>query len=58
MGKNSFDYSCGLVGDPMDWKPARLLCQRDFPGKNTGLGCRFLLQGIFPTEQLKPRILH
>ena len=59
MGKSSFDYSCcGLAGDPMDRKPARLLCQQDLPGKNTGLGCRFLLQGIFPTEQLKPRILH
>ena len=22
----------------------------DFPGKNTGLGCHFLLQGIFPTQ--------
>ena len=22
----------------------------DFPGKNTGLGCHFLLQGIFPTR--------
>ena len=21
-----------------------------FPGKNTGLGCHFLLQGIFPTQ--------
>ena len=24
-------------------------CPRDSPGKNTGGGCRFLLQGIFPT---------
>ena len=22
----------------------------DFPGKNTGVGCHFLLQGIFPTQ--------
>ena len=22
----------------------------DFPGKNTGVGCHFLLQGIFPGE--------
>ena len=27
--------------------PARLLCPWDFPGKNTGVGCRFLLQTIF-----------
>ena len=28
--------------------PARLLCPWDFPGKNTRVGCHFLLQGIFP----------
>ena len=22
----------------------------NFPGKNTGVGCHFLLQGIFPTQ--------
>ena len=27
----------------------RLLCQWDFPCKNTGVGCHFLLQGIFLT---------
>ena len=27
------------------------LCPRDFPGKNTGVGCHFLLQGIFPTQR-------
>ena len=25
-------------------RPARLLCPRDSPGKNTGVGCHFLLQ--------------
>ena len=33
--------------------PARLLCSWDFPGKNTGVVCRFLLQGIF----LNPHLL-
>ena len=28
----------------------RLLCPRDFPDKNTGVGCHFLLQGIFLTQ--------
>ena len=28
----------------------RLLCPRDFPGKNSGVGCHFLLQRIFPTQ--------
>ena len=26
--------------------PTRLLCPWNFPGKNTGAGCHFLLQGI------------
>ena len=30
--------------------PARLLCPWDFPGKNTGVGRHFLLQGIFLTH--------
>ena len=30
--------------------PARLLCPWDFPGKNTGVGCHSLLQGIFLQE--------
>ena len=32
-------------------RPARLLCPWDCPGKNTGVGCHCLLQGIFkPTS--------
>ena len=27
-----------------------LLCPWDFPGKNIGVGCCALLQGIFPTQ--------
>ena len=38
--------------------PVRFLCPRDFPGKNTGVGCHFLLQGIFPTYGLNLRLLH
>ena len=26
-------------------QPTRLLCLSDFPGKNTGMSCHFLLQG-------------
>ena len=32
--------------------PARLLCPWDSPGKDTGMGCHFLLQGIFPIQGL------
>ena len=28
------------------------------PGKNTGAGCHFLLQAIFPTHGLNPSLLH
>ena len=32
-------------------RPTRLLCPRDSPGKNTSLGCHFLLQGSFSTQE-------
>ena len=35
---------------PHGLQPARFLCPWDSPGKNTGVGCHFLLQGIFPTQ--------
>ena len=37
--------------------PAGLLCPRDSPGKNTGVGCHSLLQGIFPTQESNPHLL-
>ena len=36
----------------------RLLCPWDFPGKSTGVGCHFLLQGIFLTQGSNPGLLH
>ena len=41
--------SCLTLCNPMDCIPP-VLCPWDFPGKNTGVGCHFLLQGIFPTQ--------
>ena len=35
---------CGL------W-PVRLLCPWDFPGKNAGMGCNFLLCGFFLSQE-------
>ena len=35
---------------------ARLLCPWNFPGKNTGAGCLFLLQGIFLTQGLNSHL--
>ena len=36
---------------------ARLLHPWDSPGKNTGVGCHALLQGIFLTQGLNPCLL-
>ena len=41
-------------GDPISCTPTRLL----FPGKNTRVGCHFLLQGFFPAQGLNPSLLH
>ena len=38
--------------------PTRLLCPWDSPGKNAGVGCHFLLQGIFLTQGLNLGLLH
>ena len=35
----------------------RLLCPWGSPGKNTGVGCHFLLQGILPTQGSNPPLL-
>ena len=36
----------------------RLLYPWNSPGKNTGMGCHFLLQGIFPTSGWNPALPH
>ena len=36
--------------DPIDCSPPGSSVHGDSPGKNTGVGCRSLLQGIFPTQ--------
>ena len=53
--------SCPTLCNPMDCKPTRLLCSWDSPGKNTGVGCHALLQGVFLTQGSNPchlRLLH
>ena len=42
---------------PHELVPTRLLCPWDFPDKDTGVGCHFLLQGIFLTQRLNPCLL-
>ena len=43
---------CLTLCDPHVLRPTRLLFPWDSPGKNTGMGCHALLQGIFPTQEL------
>ena len=54
-------FSCSVVSDsvrPHGLQPTRLLCPRDSPGKSTGVGCHFLLQGIFLTQGWSLPLLH
>ena len=39
------------------WTVARQALPGDFPGKNTGVGCHFLLQGIFLIQGSNPLLL-
>ena len=43
---------------PHELWPTGLLQPSDFPGKNTGVSCHFLLQGVFPTQGSKLHLLH
>ena len=42
--------SCPTLSDPMDCSPQGSSVHGDSPGKNTGVGCHVLLQGIFSTQ--------
>ena len=48
---------CLTLWGPMDCSPCRLFCPWDSTDKNTGVGCHFLLQGIFLTQGLDPHLL-
>ena len=53
--------SCSVTSNslrPHGLQPARLLRPWDSPGRNTGVGCHALLQGIFPTQGSNPGLLH
>ena len=52
-------WSCSVVSNslrPHGLQPTRLLSPWDSPGKNTGVGCHFLLQGIFWTQGSNPGV--
>ena len=50
--------SCPTLCDPMDYSPPGSSVPWDSPGKNTGVGCHALLQGIFSTQELNPGLSH
>ena len=50
--------SCLTLCDPMDCSPPGSSVHGDSPGKNTGVGCHALLQGIFPTQGSNLDLLH
>ena len=43
---------------PVTWTRSSWGCAWNFPGKNTGMGCHALLQGIFPTQGSNPCLFH
>ena len=49
--------ACSTLCDPMDCSPPGSSVH-GIPGKNTGVGCHALLQGIFPTQGSNPLLFH
>ena len=45
---------CSILCDPMDCSLPGFSVHGDSPGKNTGMDCHALLQGIFPTQESNP----
>ena len=50
-------FSLVWLSGLMDLWHASLLCLWNFPGKNTGVSCHALLQGIIPTQGLNSHLL-
>ena len=47
-----------ILCDPMNCRPPGSSVHGDSPGKNTGVGCHALLQGIFPSQRSNPGLPH
>ena len=54
----SIAQSCPILCDPMDCSPTGSSVHGILPGKNTGVGCQCLLQGILPAQGLNPHLLY
>ena len=60
-GSSQSLVSCSVISDclqPHGLQPVRLLSPWDFLGKNTGVDCHFLLQGIFLSQGSNPGLQH
>ena len=55
--KSEITQSCPTLCDLTDYKPTRLRCPWNSSGKNTGVDCHSLLQGIFLTQGSNPGLL-
>ena len=53
---SSVAQSCPTLCDPIDCSPPGSSVHRIFQARNTGMGCHFLLQGIFLTQGPKLRL--
>ena len=49
---------CLILWDPMDCSLPGFSVHGDSPGKNTGVGCHSLIQGIFQTQGSNPGLPH
>ena len=49
---------CPTLCNPITFSSPCSSCPWDSPGKNNGVSCHSLLQGIFPTEGLNLGLLH
>ena len=49
---------CSTLCNPMDCSPSGSSVHVDSSGKNIGVTCHALLQGIFPTQGSNPDLLH
>ena len=58
MRAYSVTQSCLTLCSAMDCILPRLLCSWNFPGSNTGVGCHYLLHGIFLTQGWNLCLLH
>ena len=55
------NLSCAVMSNSLwlhELQPYRLICPWEFLGKNTGVGCPFLFQEIFPTQGSSQGLLH